>query len=69
MTKLLSVQAQLLFLESADALKISNLLELSGGSVYAGLGIMTRCNTSSQMLLQFVPVWLLQWERFAMCRC
>jgi ATP-dependent protease ClpP protease subunit len=28
-----------------------------GGSVYAGLEFMTRCNTSSQMLLQFVQVW------------
>jgi ATP-dependent Clp protease protease subunit len=43
----------IIFLESADASKISNLLELSGGSVYAGLGIYDTMQ-SSQMLLQFV---------------
>jgi ATP-dependent Clp protease protease subunit len=39
------VQAQLLFLESADASKdIQIYLNSPGGSVYAGLGFMTRCN-------------------------
>jgi ATP-dependent Clp protease protease subunit len=39
------VQAQLLFLESADASKdIQIYLNSPGGSVYAGLEFMTQCN-------------------------
>jgi ATP-dependent Clp protease protease subunit len=59
------VQAQLLFLESADASKDQIYLNSPGGSVYAGLEFMIRCNTSSQMLLQFVLEWRLLWERYA----
>jgi ATP-dependent protease ClpP protease subunit len=40
----------IIFLESADASKdIQIYLNSPGGSVYAGLEFMTRCNTSSQM--------------------
>jgi hypothetical protein len=63
------VQAQL-FLESADASKdIQIYLNSPGGSVYAGLGFMTRCNTSSQTLLQFVQEWQLLWSGIVVCRC
>jgi hypothetical protein len=30
---------------------------------------MTRCNTSSQMLLQSVQEWQLLWDGVVMCRC
>jgi ATP-dependent protease ClpP protease subunit len=30
---------------------------------------MTRCNTSSQTLLQFVQEWQLLWGGIVMCRC
>jgi hypothetical protein len=56
------VQAQLLFLKADASKDIQIYLNSPGGSVYAGF--MTRCNTSSQMLLQFVQEWRLLWERY-----
>jgi hypothetical protein len=57
------VQAQLLFLESADASKDIQIWNLRRKRL-RGLEFMIRCNTSSQMLLQFVLEWRLLWERY-----
>jgi ATP-dependent Clp protease protease subunit len=60
------VQAQLLFLESADASKDIQIY-FSGGSVYAGLEFMTRCNTSSQIAI--CTGMAASMNGIVMCRC
>ena len=62
------VQAQLLFLESADPSKdIQIYFNTPGGSVHAGLGIYGyHANHFSAILQLFVPEWRLLWEQFCL---
>ena len=59
------VQAQLLFLESADASKdIQIYLNSPGGSVYAGLGIYDTMQYIKPDVERFVLEWQLLWVPF-----
>ena len=59
------VQAQLLFLESADASKdIQIYLNSPGGSVYAGLGIYDTMQYIKPDVATIVQEWQLLWEQF-----
>ena len=57
------IVAQLLFLEAEDPEKeIFLYVNSPGGSVYDGLGFLTRCSTSSQMCTPSVLALLQAWE-------
>lgn len=59
------VQGQLLYLDSVDPGKdISIYLNSPGGSVIAGLGFMTPCNTSRAMSPQSASAWQHQWRLY-----
>ena len=63
------IQGQLLFLESTDAKKdIQIYMNSPGGSVYAGLGMMIRCNTSVPTSPRFVREWQPLWPQYCFAR-
>jgi len=56
------IQAQLLYLDSADPSKdVQIYFNSPGGSVHAGLGFTIQCNTHPAMLPRSVQVWQLPW--------
>jgi hypothetical protein len=46
-----------------------DLLKLSGGSVYAGLGIYDTMQYIKPDVATICTEWLLQWERYCVRRC